>query len=329
MTATVLTIDDCPSMLSLVSLILQPEGLKVITASDWRTGLTLAFETRPDLVLLDVEMPGQDGLEMCRRLKSDPRTSEIPVIFLTAASDVRVKVHGFDLGASDYVTKPFHAKELRARVRAALRSKFARDRLAEEAQLDKLTGLGNKATFDDRLVAALSIARATLRPLSLVLLDLDHFKAINDTHGHVFGDQVLRSIGEILRSSLRPDDRAFRYGGEELAVLLPDTPSRAAAVVAERLGERIRNAALVNRGQRVNVTASFGVAECHEIGVTDGQACAFVAAADEALYIAKRSGRDCLRVATSALRHSLPPRLIVCNEPSPTSQSQSQSQSPS
>ena len=294
MSATVLAVDDSPDVHALLAARLRPEGIRLLRASGWEEGRDLALSEAPDLILLDVEMPGCSGLDLCRALKSDPRTMPIPIIFLTGATDVNTKVHGFDLGAVDYVTKPFHPAELRARVRSALRAKRYQDLLAARAQVDALTGLRNRGYFDEFLDAAVSSAHADARPCSLILIDIDHFKRLNDRYGHPFGDQVLQRIGELLGASVRLGEAACRYGGEELALILPKTDVAESVIVAGRLRAALASLDLAPRGERVVVTASFGVAEIGELA-RPGQgatAAALVAAADAALYRAKSSGRD-------------------------------------
>jgi diguanylate cyclase (GGDEF)-like protein len=305
----VLAIDDSPDVLALLAVRLRPENLNLVTAPSYDRGLQLATELQPDLILLDVEMPGASGLDLCRRLKADPGTASIPIIFLTGSNDVDTKVHGFDLGATDYVTKPFHPAELRARVRAALRMKRAQDMLTKRAQVDALTGLRNRAYLDERLAVEIAAAVQQRRPLSAVMIDLDHFKGLNDTYGHHFGDLVLQSVGDTLVRLTRPGDVACRYGGEELALVLPDTSIASAHAVAERVRQHIRALELTPRGKRVVVTASFGVAEALELVNADAELrpAALLDAADSALYKAKREGRDCVRLYAGATRETLVP----------------------
>jgi diguanylate cyclase (GGDEF)-like protein len=318
-TACVLAIDDSREVLDLLAVRLRPEGLRLVTATSYDEGLALANEAQPDLILLDVDMPGATGLDLCRRLKSDATTVAIPVIFLTGSSDIETKVHGFDLGAVDYVTKPFHPAELRARVRAALRMKRAQDMLMQRAQVDALTGLRNRAYLDERLAEEIASSSRTGRPLSLVMIDLDLFKSLNDSYGHPFGDLVLQRVGDTLGRSIRPGDVACRYGGEELAVILPDTNIAGAHAMAERFREQIKALELSPRGKRVIVTASFGVAEALEVSSAgvELRATELVAAADAALYKAKREGRDCVRLHAGATRETLQPpvdsKLLGCD----------------
>lgn len=294
MSATVLAIDDAPEVHALLGARLKPEGVRLLSALGWEEGRELALTELPDLVLLDVEMPGHSGLDLCRLLKADPRTAAIPIIFLTGSTDVNTKVHGFDLGAIDYVTKPFHPAELRARVRSALRTKRYQDLLAQRAQLDALTGLRNRGYFDEFLDAAVRSAHQESRPCSLVLMDLDHFKRLNDRYGHPFGDLVLQRAGELVSASTRLGEAACRYGGEEMALILPGMSVAPAILVAGRLRAALASLELAPRGERVVVTASFGVAETREVArIGQGATAAdLVAAADAALYQAKHQGRD-------------------------------------
>lgn len=303
MTANVLAIDDSPDVLALLAVRLRPEDINLQTALSYDEGLALAFGNLPDLILLDVDMPEHSGLDLCRRLKAEPATRNIPVIFLTASNDIETKVHGFDLGAVDYVVKPFHPAELRARVRAALRMKRAQDLLTEKIQIDALTGLRNRAFFDERLAADAASCLRRVKPLSLVMLDLDHFKRLNDDFGHPFGDSVLQRVGDLLVRSVRPTDVPCRYGGEELAVILPDTTAQDALHIADRLREQIRALPFAPRGKPVTATASFGLAELLDIArVVEPTPARLLAAADDALYQAKRDGRNCVRTHDPRLR---------------------------
>lgn len=294
MTATVLAIDDSPDVLALLAARLRPEDIRLTTAESYENGLSIALATLPDLILLDVDLPEHNGLDLCRRLKAEPSTSAIPIIFLTADSDIETKVHGFDLGAVDYVTKPFHPAELRARVRAALRMKRAQDLLTQKIQIDALTGLRNRAYFDELLANTTAFHARRTSPLALVMLDLDHFKRLNDDFGHPFGDSVLQRVGDLLVSAVRPTDSACRYGGEEMVVVLPDTTVVDAIAVAERIRAKLADLVFRPRGAEVTVTASFGVAELLDVASRTGEASAarLLAASDEALYAAKREGRD-------------------------------------
>ena len=288
-----LVVDDSPDIHALLDVRLRPEALTLHHALSGAEGLAMARDLRPDVVLLDVDLPGLSGFEVCRALKADLGTSATPVIFLTGATSTLSKVEGFNAGAVDYVTKPFDAAELRARVRAALRTKRYQDLLATRASVDALTGLGNRSCFDQRLEQAVAAGLRYGRPACLVLLDLDHFKSLNDRFGHPFGDQVLQAVGELAAASVRPTDSACRYGGEEVALILDEADAAAGAVVAERVRAGIAALAFRPRGEPVLITASFGLASAEHLGgpaQLDGKR--LVALADAALYRAKAEGRN-------------------------------------
>lgn len=296
MTQSILVIDDSPDIHKLLSVRLKPEGHAIHRADDGQSGVARARELKPDLILLDVDMPDITGFAACAALKADPETSAIPIIFLTGSTQSFNKVQGFDAGAVDYVTKPFDPAELRARIRSALRTKRYQDLLAARCDLDALTGLRNRAYFDRRLREELAAAARYGREVSLVILDVDHFKRINDTHGHPFGDTVLENVGSLLNASLRETDVPCRYGGEEFVLILPDTPGANAADVAERLRARLAEMTLRPNDPAFRVTASFGVAASAWFAATPTPA-ALITAADDALYQAKHGGRNRVVVA--------------------------------
>ncbi len=291
----VLVIDDTVSIHKLIVARLRPEGLEVTAELDGEAGLERAIADAPDLILLDIGLPKVDGFEVCRQLKEHRATRNIPIIFLTGEADTESKVRGLDLGAVDYVTKPFDEIELRARVRAALRTKRLQDMLEQQSFLDGLTGLWNRAYLDRRLEAELNVADRYGRPLSVVMADVDNFKPINDTHGHLFGDVVLQGIAESLSSSARRSDIVARYGGEEFGILLTDTNLKAAEFVSERLRASIESRLYEARNDVVRVTGSFGVActEDLECELTPGS---LIQAADRALYASKEAGRNCVHL---------------------------------
>ncbi|MBI3203532.1 MAG: diguanylate cyclase [Myxococcales bacterium] len=299
MTQSVLVIDDSPDIHQLLAVRLKPEGLELHHVHAAEAGLARVGELQPDLVLLDVDMPGLDGFAVCERLKADPRTVGIPVIFLTGSSDVESKVRGFEVGGVDYVTKPFEPAELRARVRAALKTKRFQDLLSSRANVDALTSLWNRAYFERRLNDELAAATRYGRVVSLVFIDVDHFKKLNDGFGHPFGDQVLTRIGELLWANARETDAPCRYGGEELATILTETPLEGAVVAAERIRQGIAQLGLSQRGAPVPVSASFGVASTELAPGHAWSTTELIQSADGALYAAKRGGRDRVCVASA------------------------------
>jgi diguanylate cyclase (GGDEF)-like protein len=241
--------------------------------------------------LLDVELPDRDGFAVCADLKANPGTMNIPVIFLTGAVSTKDKIRGLELGATDYITKPFDPAELTARVRASLRTSYLVELLSKKAMIDGLTGLWNRAYLDTRLRSELSAICRSGASLSCIMVDVDRFKNINDTCGHSFGDEVLRTIATMFTETCRAEDIVCRYGGEEFTILLSHTTLPQAVELAERLRGVIESAQVSHRETRVSVTCSFGVA-----GWNRQAACSVVDLADRALYRAKHSGRNRVEV---------------------------------
>jgi len=269
----------------------------------------------PDLVLLDVVMPGMDGLEVLGRIKHSGHTAYLPVILLTAQGEVSDRVQGLDKGADDYIAKPFEADELLARVRAHIRIKRLQDalaaqntaletanrdkavllseleaknaQLAELAQTDPLTGIANRGHIEHFLADEVERARRFGHPLAVGMLDVDHFKRINDGFGHPFGDRVIREVARILAETVRQVDKVGRYGGEEFLMVLPDTELQGAQILAERVRALIEAAGFDPEGYRG--TVSIGVAEWRA-DVPSWEA--LVSRADKALYEAKEMGRN-------------------------------------
>ena len=288
----VLVIDDSEPIHALIKARLQPEGLEVSGELDGEAGIERAMQDLPDLILLDVDMPELDGFEVCRRLKNTPSTRDIPIIFLTGTASTDSKVRGLDMGAIDYVTKPFDQVELRARVRAGLRTKHLQDILEHQSFLDPLTGLWNRAYLDRRMEGEINIASRYDRPLGVALLDLDCFKTLNDTYGHLFGDVVLQGVARVMKESARTSDTVARYGGEEFAILIPQADLRATTQVAERVRQAIESHSFDLRGSKVSITASIGVV-CTADFVGELSPENLLSHADRALYASKDAGRNC------------------------------------
>jgi two-component system, cell cycle response regulator len=296
MVQKVLIIDDSKTIHAVVKSKLSREPIEFHSALNGTVGLQLAAALQPDLILLDIELPDLNGFEVCRLLKADPATMIIPIIFLTGASSTEEKIKGLHLGAVDYVTKPFDVAELLARVGASLRTKFLLDLLSKKAMIDGLTGLWNRSYLDQRLHAEVSLSARTGQPFSCIMADVDHFKAINDTYGHAFGDLALRATSQVFAENSRAEDIVCRYGGEEFAILLPGVGVVGGAAFAERLRDRISQLSLPHGGGVVRLTCSFGVAEMSKdtfAGVSPIQL------ADQALYQAKRTGRNRVVAANS------------------------------
>jgi diguanylate cyclase (GGDEF)-like protein len=292
----VLLVDDDPSIHDLIGVSLASEAIELLAAYDGPSALTMAASLRPDLILLDVELSSTNGFEVCRQLKRDPLTAAVPLVFITSAAGTAEKIQGLDLGAADYITKPFDQGEARARILAALRSKHLQDLLARNANVDPLTGTGNRRYFDQRAATELSRSRRHNQPLACIMLDIDHFKHVNDTYGHPFGDEVLRQLGQLLADDCRAEDIVCRYGGEEFVILTPGMDQSGAAVFAERLRHSIEELQFTCAGTPVKVTCSLGVAGVDPFTKSSGD---LVGRADKALYEAKHGGRNCVGSAAS------------------------------
>ncbi|MCE5278895.1 MAG: diguanylate cyclase [Planctomycetaceae bacterium] len=289
----VLIVDDCAEALLIAKARLAQESLEVVCASSGREGLDTAAATMPDLILLDVDMPDMSGFTVCEMLQQSPALCMVPVIFLSASQDAHDKVRGLDLGAVDYVTKPFDAFELRARVRAALRTKRLQDLLLTCTQIDPLTELGNRRALDAGLQQEWARAERTGSPLAVVMADIDYFKRINDQFGHHAGDDVLSRVAAVLRNQCRQCDRLFRYGGEEFVILLPAETAASASNVADRCRRTVAQWPVKTIRGIIEVTLSFGTADSRQASCTQE----LLDLADAAMYDAKHQGRNCVRVA--------------------------------
>jgi len=271
---------------------------QVLVATGGEQALALAASKQPDLMLLDVEMPGTGGYEVCRRLKADPATRDIPVIFVTAHREESAEALGLDVGAVDFISKPINPRIVRARVRTHLMLKAQSDLLRNWAYIDGLTGVHNRRHFDQRLAAEWARATHSGAALSVVLIDVDHFKRYNDHYGHQAGDACLRDVAAALGLALaRPGDLLARYGGEEFACLLPDTAADGALACAARLGQAVAALQIVHAAADAGiVTASLGVATLP--AAADGRNAtyrspdALLRLADTQLYQAKANGRN-------------------------------------
>ncbi|MFP4474398.1 MAG: diguanylate cyclase [Desulfatibacillaceae bacterium] len=295
--AKILIIDDSRLVAHVARNILSNRGHEVALAVDGQSGLAAVDEDPPDLVLLDVVMPKMDGYEVCEKIKGDPLTRDIPVIMLTSRAESADKVRGLELGASDYVTKPFDEGELVARVNTHLRLKQLYEdlqqknkQLQELANRDGLTGLFNHRYFQEALAKDFQRSLRYHESLSVVLLDIDFFKKFNDTYGHQTGDIVLTTLGQLILKSLRETDLAARYGGEEFALVLYHTPNDAAYMVAERLRESVQDHTFIAGDLELNVTISVGVATFPHDDIPDAKV--LIECADKALYKAKEMGRN-------------------------------------
>jgi len=285
----VLLVDDVPTNLDVLIDQLSNENIDIRVALSGEEGKQLAHELQPDLILLDVMMPGLDGFSVCAQLKQDPKLTDIPVIFLTAKGDEEEVERGFALGGVDFINKPFSLPILKARVRCHLALKRKSDLLEQMACTDGLTQIPNRRHFDTALNYEWGRSLRYQRPLSMLIVDVDHFKNYNDHYGHMAGDDCLRAVAQALKGALsRRGDLVARYGGEEFVVLLPETNAQGARQVAERLRMCITELGLAAPTGGV-VSVSIGVA-CAQ--AKKGSAEHLLKAADEQLYEAKASGRN-------------------------------------
>ncbi len=278
---------------------------EVIVATSGARALELAEEQQPDLVLLDVVMPEMDGFEVCRRLKADGSTKEIPILFVTAQDNPEDETRGLELGAVDFITKPINPAVVKARVRTQLTLKAQADFLRSLAFLDGLTGIPNRRHFNQRLESEWRACQRSGRPLSLIMIDVDYFKFYNDHYGHEAGDDCLKAVARALRQlASRGRDLVARFGGEEFVALLPECDLEGAREMAENIRAAIESMAVTHEASHVSgvVTASVGAAVT--VPREGNQPRALLAAADQQLYASKRDGRN--RVAAQQLEDAPP-----------------------
>jgi two-component system, cell cycle response regulator len=294
----ILVVDDNPDNLEIISTRLRFRGYEVEVAAHGKDALDFVDRAPPDLILLDVMLPDIDGYEIARRIKNDDRLPFIPIILVTARDSTQDKVAGLDAGADDYLPKPINFPELEARVRSMLRIKRLQDELEEKNRelerisiSDGLTGLFNHRHIHGLLHEEFERVNRTDDPLTVAMLDLDHFKRINDTYGHQAGDRVLQELAGILRSNAREIDKLGRYGGEEFLVILPETELDDGAVFLERVRSDVESSGFDLDGpEPLRVTISAGVATHPAPGVRDPDG--LIKRADRALYAAKADGRN-------------------------------------
>ena len=312
-TPTILVVDDNQLNVVILDRILTSEGYRVICAYQGEVALDEARNKHPDLILLDINMPHMDGYEVCKRLKEDNLLQDIPVIFISALSEIDEKVRALSAGGVDFVSKPFQAKEVLARIAIHLKIRVLQKTLEEKnkaleveiqqrkeiesnlkriATTDSLTNVFTRRHFFELASTELSRSLRTMVPLSVIMMDIDHFKQVNDLYGHLIGDQVLIQFAQICKENLRKYDIICRYGGEEFAVLLPATDIDQAVIIAKRLREKVESTELIVNDQSIFITTSFGVAN-HDLS-TELPLEIILDRADQALYRSKQHGRNCV-----------------------------------
>lgn len=308
----VLIVDDLPQNILALEAVIADMGVDIISAQSGNDALRLSLKHDFALILLDVQMPGMNGFEVARLVRSNPKTNHFPIIFVTAGmKDLLDQIEGYETGAVDYLMKPFEPVILRSKVKVfrelyqqrkviekfyfnlehiveerTAELKEANETISRLAATDELTGLSNRRSFNVLLAAAMSAARRHDYPLSVIMIDLDHFKVVNDTFGHSEGDRILKAFADLLQFMIRVEDVAARWGGEEFIVLLPHTPCEAAAALAERI--RVAFEQISSSETPMALSASFGVVQL-QMGL---DADTLVRLADDALYRAKHEGRN-------------------------------------
>ncbi|MEE9397180.1 MAG: diguanylate cyclase [Methylococcales bacterium] len=319
---TILVVDDDLSICKMLKIRLEGEGYQVVMTDVVDQAFSmLGLDQKAhsklseiDLILMDVTMPNYPGIKACRRIKSDPRTQDIPIIMITASTDMSHLEEAFDAGAMDYLAKPFNKIEMLARIRSALRLKSEIDQrkhhqnellniarklkqsneeLKRLTRIDALTGMYNRRYFDDAIDREFKRALRSNSHLSLIMIDIDAFKAYNDLMGHQAGDDCLRAIGRLFNKHIgRSHDLAARYGGEEFAVVLPETEESGAVAVAESLRQAVMIERMVHPQSPTGsyITISLGVASL--IPTETSTIRDLISAADNALYISKEQGRN-------------------------------------
>ena len=308
----ILVVDDLPQNIMALEAVIADKGFDVITASSGNDALRLSLKHDFALILLDVQMPGMSGFEVARLIRSNPKTNHFPIIFITAGmKDLLSQIEGYETGAVDYLIKPFEPVILCSKVQVfrelylqrkvierfynnleqlveerTSELKEANRTISHQAATDYLTELYNRRYFNECLTAALSAARRHTYPLAMIMIDLDNFKRVNDTHGHSAGDLVLKRFASLLWDMIRTEDVAARWGGEEFIILLSHTASAAAAALAERIRSAFEQQS--DSSSRLFLSASFGVVQLQENDDAD----TLIRRADSALYQAKHEGRN-------------------------------------
>ena len=303
----ILVVDDNPTNLSVLSVSLKSSGFKVRVAIDGISAIEQVIESPPELILLDVQMPGIDGFETCTRLKSNTVTKDIPIIFITASTSTESKIKGLSLGAVDYITKPFQQEEVLARVQVHLKLRYLTKKVQDQAialkqanlellkmaNLDGLTQVSNRRRFDQYLDQEWRRLARMQEPLSLVMCDIDYFKLYNDCYGHLAGDLCLQKVAKVILACLkRPADLLSRYGGEEFAVILPETDLAGALRVAEDIRTHVNQLQVEHIRSDVSSFVSLSLGAACQIPTPTTSSTKLIGAADSALYSAKTNGRN-------------------------------------
>ena len=286
-----LIVDDDPNNIRLLASIFDQE-YDILFALSGQEAIAISLRERPDLIILDVMMPDLDGYAVCKAIKNNSLTKDIPIVFLTAHCDAEEEIRGLEMGAADYISKPFYPKIVKIRVSNQIELKYAREKLTKLAITDGLTGIANRRYFDDQLAHEWSRARRLNQPLAIAMIDVDWFKKYNDHYGHQGGDDCLRQVASVLSNIAKRDsDFVARYGGEEFAVILPMTQAENALALSKNICIALSDLALPHAlSDFGRVTLSVGVAVgCPKQNSTPDN---LLLNADKALYTAKEHGRN-------------------------------------
>jgi diguanylate cyclase (GGDEF)-like protein len=313
--ADILVVDDTHDNLRLLSKLLIEQGYYVRPVSDGRRAISAIQDQRPDLILLDIMMPGMDGYEVCQHLQQDKLTSNIPIIFISALNETFDKVKAFSIGGRDYISKPFQEDEVLARVKTHLELKRSQEALENNiselqrandelenakgelllaATTDPLTNLYNRRKFIELMEVESARFNRNASPFSLILSDIDNFKMFNDNHGHACGDFVLVSVARKIQKMLRAQDSLARWGGEEFIILLPDTSLEDGYNVAEKIRAAIASTVIKYANKKLTITMTFGLSEITPTISLD----ALINEADKALYKGKAASKNCVLKAS-------------------------------
>jgi len=302
---TVLVVDDEPMNIRALTHILAPD-YTIYVEKDGYGCVETARELRPDLILLDVIMPARNGFETIEILKSDVVLKDIPVIFVTGLSNPQDEETGFNLGAADYINKPFSPAVVKLRVKNHIHMVNQMREIYSLSVTDTLTGIGNRRHFNNQLEAEWQRGLRQQKPVSFLIFDIDHFKAFNDKYGHIQGDWVLKNVSTAIRDGLlRPTDILARWGGEEFAVILPDTPLEGAKIVAENIRRKIESTTFLleldDRQEETKLTISAGINCVIPKNDNSYSLDRLIAGADKALYFSKHNGRNKVSVFDDAI----------------------------
>lgn len=281
MKGTILIVDDVPKNLQVIGNHLSNENYELVMTTSGEAALKAIKEEPPDLILLDINMPGIDGYQVCKELKESEHYNDIPIIFLTARADEEDLVKGFEVGAVDYVTKPFNKSELLARVKTHIELYKLKLELIKMSLTDPLTELENRRSI-------INFFDNDNKNAFILLSDIDNFKSINDTYGHDCGDLILQSVAKEIKKNLRKEDRVCRWGGEEFLIVLPGTSVDEGKIIAEKIRTSIEQMPLTYSTYNINVTMTFGSAEYY----TNDSPDRVIMKADDALYEGKIQGKN-------------------------------------